>query len=84
MSTVAIGNIEINLVQWNKMGDHELVRENTFKEFEYEELANSGCGFIGNGQIVYPGDFLLEINGHVLSVLSPKKMSEVFNVEIET
>lgn len=82
MSTANIGNINLQLVQWNKMGDHPLVKENVSNEFPYENLAREGCGFMNIHQVVHPGDFLLEINGHVVSILSEEKVSEIFNVEI--
>lgn len=82
MSKVAIGNVEFDLIQWNRIGDHPIVKENISPEFACEELAREGCGFINTFQVVHPGDFLLEINGHILAVLSPAKVSEVFNVEI--
>lgn len=76
-------NAEVNLVQWNKFGDHPLVKKEHSSEFPYDELFNEGCGFINNFQVVHPGDFILEINGHFISVLSKEKFEEVFSVQLK-
>lgn len=80
--TKELSDVEVGLVLWNKMGDHPLVTAEHNSEFPYEELAAEGCGFIDRYQIVRPGNFILEMNGHVVAVLSKAKVSEIFNVEL--
>ncbi len=77
-----VNDVEFNLVQWNKMGDHPLVTSEHSQEFPYPDLAEEGCGFINQFQVVHPSDFLLEINGHVVSILSKEKVSEIFKVAL--
>lgn len=75
-------NVEINLIQWNEFGDHPLVTEEHPQEFLYQEMAMAGCGFIEKFQIVHPGDFILEINGHIVSVMDQSKVAKVFGLDL--
>jgi len=69
---------EITITQWNKMGDHPLVTNDTVEEFEYQEAKYNNAGFIDKWTIVYPGFYVLEVNGKFLSVIGPKKYKEIF------
>lgn len=57
------------LTQWNKMGDHPLVKDNICQEFEYLEAQAIGCGFINTFIIVYPTDYIVEINNIYVGVI---------------
>lgn len=61
------------LTQWKKFGDHPLVKENSCHEFEYEEAASEGCGFINTFTIVNPGSYIVEINDMFIGVVSEVK-----------
>lgn len=69
--------MDIKFTQWNKFGDHPLVQQNTCREFEYEESAREGCGFINVFQIVQPGSYILEVNNVFVGVISEKKYQEI-------
>jgi hypothetical protein len=65
--------MDVKLTQWKKHGDHPLVEENTCREFPYEDLASEGCGFINTFTTVYPGNYIVEINGIFIGVVSEVK-----------
>jgi hypothetical protein len=65
--------MDVKLTQWNKHGDHPLVKENSCKEFEYEDAANEGCGFINVFTVVNPGSYIVEINDIYVGVVSEIK-----------
>jgi hypothetical protein len=69
--------MHVKMTQWNKMGDHELVKENTCREFEYTEAALEGCGVIHTFTIVHPTDYILEINSVYTGVISEATAKEI-------
>ena len=71
--------MDVKLTQWNKFGDHDLVKEITNKEFEYEEAKNEGAGAINQWFIIYPGQYIVEINGEFISVISTEKAEKIIN-----
>ncbi len=73
--------MNIKFTQWNQFGDHPLVQKNTCHEFEYEESAREGCGFINVFQIVRPGNYILEINNVFVGIIPEKKYQEIINCE---
>lgn len=70
------------LIQWNKFGDYPLVTKEHCSEFEYTEAAYDGAGFINKFTIVYPGSYIVEINGVYVSVISEKKANEILKKEL--
>lgn len=71
---------EITLTQWNNFGDHTLVTKQTSAEFPYQDDLAQGCGFINIWNVVRPGSYILEINGHFIKVLSEAQAREVFKL----
>ena len=71
---------EITLTQWNKFGDHQLVTKETSSEFPYQENLSEGCGFINIWNTVRPGNYILEINGHFIKVLTQAEAKETFSL----
>ena len=71
--------MDIKLTQWNKLGDHDLVKEITTKEFEYEEAKNEGAGAINQWFIIYPGQYIVEINNEFISVISTEKAEKILS-----
>jgi hypothetical protein len=65
--------MNVKLTQWKKIGDHPLVKENSCREFEYEEAASEGCGFINTFTIVYPGSYIVEVNDMYVGIVSEVK-----------
>lgn len=61
---------ELTLTKWLKHGDHPLVKENTVQEFTQQEMAYQGCGFVKVWIAVWPGSYILEINGEFVAVLN--------------
>lgn len=71
--------MKVQLTQWNKLGDHPLVKEITNKEFEYQEAKQEGAGAINDWQIVYPTQFIVEINGEYIAVINKEKAEKIKN-----
>lgn len=69
--------MNIQLTQWNKFGDHALVQEITNKEFEYEEAKSEGAGAINHWFLVYPGQYIVEINNEFISVITEEKAQRI-------
>jgi len=65
--------MNVKLTQWKKIGDHPLVKENSCREFEYEDAATEGCGFINTFTIVTPGSYIVEINDVYIGIVSEVK-----------
>lgn len=75
--------MNVKLTQWNKSGDSQLVSNKTdIKEFEYVEAMSNGYGFINN-TIVYPGDYIVEINNIFTAVVSKEKGKELLNSRLK-
>lgn len=72
---------ELKLTQWKKMGDHPLVTQETCNEFEYTEAKLDGAGFIDIWTIVYPGNYILEINNKFITIIGEEKAKIVFTSE---
>ena len=69
--------MRVTLTQWNKMGDHPLVTLKCSAEFEYQEAKKEGAGFIESFTIVYPGQYIVQINGVYIGVISPQKAEQI-------
>lgn len=69
--------MQTKLTQWNKFGDHELVKEITNHEFEYQEAKHEGAGAINNWTIIYPGQYIVEINHEFIGVISKEKAQRI-------
>ena len=69
--------MKVKLTEWNKLGDHPLVKEITNREFEYEEARQEGAGVINNWQLVYPSQFIVEINGEYIGVINKEKAEKI-------
>lgn len=74
--------MKVQFTKWNKHGDHNLVKKNKCKEFEYIEAEANGCGFINTFTIVHPGDYIVEINHVFITVISQKKYEEIKHEQI--
>lgn len=68
--------MEAKITQWNKFGDHPLVKEINNHEFEYQEAKHEGAGSI-NWTIVYPGQYIVEINNEFIGVISKEKAQRI-------
>lgn len=74
--------LKTKLTKWEKSGDHPLVRmENTINEYEYTEAAAQGAGFINQWTIVYPGEYILEMNDIFTAVLPAEKIAEIYGIQ---
>lgn len=73
--------MNVKLTQWNKLGDHPLVTNKHCAEFEYTEAAHQGAGFINSFTIVYPGSYIVEINGVYVGIINEAKAKEILNKE---
>jgi hypothetical protein len=71
--------MQTKLTQWNKFGDHELVKEITNQEFEYQEAKEEGAGVINKWTIIYPGQYIVEINNEFIGVISKEKAEKILN-----
>lgn len=69
--------MKTQFTQWNTMGDHPLVKENTCHEFEYEQAASRGCGFINTFTIIYPTNYLVEVNDVFVGVINQATYEQV-------
>ncbi|MBC7473931.1 MAG: hypothetical protein H7263_06535 [Candidatus Sericytochromatia bacterium] len=69
--------MKVTLTQWNKIGDHPLVTLKCSAEFEYQEAKKDGAGFIESFTIVYPGQYIVEINGIYIGVISARKAKQI-------
>lgn len=65
--------MNVKLTQWNKFGDHELVTQITNREFEYDEAKHEGAGVINKWDIIFPGQYIVEINEEYIGIISEKK-----------
>jgi hypothetical protein len=75
--------MKTQFTQWNTMGDHPLVKENTCHEFEYEQAASRGCGFINTFIMVYPTNYIVEVNDVFVGVINQATYEQVKNKEQE-
>lgn len=71
--------MNVKLTQWNKIGDHPAVTLKCSAEFEYQEARKDGAGFIDIFTIVYPGNYVVEINGFFVGVISSSKAEQIKN-----
>jgi hypothetical protein len=69
--------MKTQFTQWNKMGDHPLVKENSCFEFEYIQAVERGCGFIDTFKIVYPGNYIVEVNDVFVGVINQETYNKV-------
>lgn len=69
--------MKVDLTQWNKFGDHPLVKENTCKEYEYTEAAVEGAGMIDTYIIVWPTYYIVEINGVFVGVIPQARAEKI-------
>lgn len=70
-------NMETKLTQWNKFGDHKLVKKITNKEFGFQEAKSKGAGVIDNWTVIYPGEYIVEVNDEFIGVISEEKAKRI-------
>lgn len=71
--------MDVKLTQWNAFGDHDLVKEITNHEFEYQEAKSEGAGAINNWTIIYPGQYIVEINNVYIGTISSEKAQTILS-----
>lgn len=68
------------LTQWKKLGDHPLVKEIENQEFEYQEAKYDGAVVINDYRIIYPGEYIVEINDEFVGIISEEKRNKIFKI----
>lgn len=69
--------MNVKLTQWNNFGDHDLVKVITNREYEYDEAKQNGAGIINNWYIIYPGQYIVEINEEFIAVIDEEKAKKI-------
>lgn len=71
--------MQTTLTQWHKLGDHPLVTEITNQEFDYQESKAYGAAAINNRILVYPGQYIVEVNNIFVGVISKETGEKILS-----
>lgn len=73
--------MKTTLTQFNKPGDHKLIKEITNQEFEYQESKAYGAYAIFDRILIYPGQYIVEVNDIFVGVISEENAQKILSKE---
>lgn len=73
--------MQTKLTQWHKLGDHSLVKEITNQEYDYQESKYYGAAVIYDRVLIFPGQYIVEVNDIFVGVISEENGNKILSQE---